>query len=139
MDEERTAYKEATRLPNAPTPPTHRRTGSKGYNSSPSPSPRVGRRHDSSSALTSVSHAQHNTRIICNSLWGQKLTFHPFVCGEEPIVFSSLWPEKRTLVEICRDAELNKHPYDLCKLLLSTNSFKALDILLDEQVGVYYY
>lgn len=140
MDEEKTPYREATRLPStnvrgSSTPPIHRRNG-RSLNSSPSGSPRVARRQDSGSALTSISHAQHQTRIICNSLWGQKLTFHPYMSGEPPIVFSSLWPEKRTLVEIYRDAELSKRPYDICKLLLSTNSHKALDILLDEQVCI---
>ena len=71
---------------------------------------------------------------MCNSLWGQKLTFHPYVSREEPIVFSSLWPERKSLVEIYVDAGLQKQPYDLCKLLLTTNSFKALDALLDEKV-----
>lgn len=135
MDEEKQPYREATRLPSkgSSTPPVQLKNG-KTLSSSPSLSPSVRKRQDSGSALSSTSHAQHHTRIICNSLWGQRLTFHPYVSGEEPIVFSSLWPEKRTLVEIYSDAELNKQPYDLCKLLLSTNSHKALDMLLDEQV-----
>lgn len=101
---------------------------------SSSPSPRL-RRHENT--ITSTSHAQHQTRLICNSLWGQRLTFHPYVSGDSPIPFSTLWPDKKMLVETYtdQDAELNRRPYDLCKLLLSTNSWKSLDALLDEQVS----
>ena len=96
----------------------------------PSSSPYISKRRPFTST-----HAQHITRTICSTLWGQKLTFHPHVRGDPPIPFSSLWPEKRTLVDTYVEAELNKHPYDLCKLLLVTNSHKSLDALMDEQVS----
>ena len=83
----------------------------------------------------STPQAQHLARIICNSLWGQKLTFHPYTSGETPIPFSSLWPDKRTLVDTFSEAELNKRPFELCKLLLATNSFWCLEALLDERVS----
>lgn len=86
---------------------------------------------------TSTSHDQHLSRVICNSLWRQKLTFHPYVSGDAPVAFCSLWPDKSTLVDTYREAEFHKRPYELCKLLLSTNSYKALDGLLDEKVNVY--
>lgn len=105
-----------------------------GLSGSPSHSPRVARRQESGPSH-STSQVHHLTRITCNSLWGQKLTFHPYVSGESLVPFSSLWPERRTLVDTFREAELDKRPYELCKLLLTTNSFKSLDALLDEQVG----
>ena len=51
------------------------------------------------------------------------------------MVFSCLWPDdKQTLIDTYRDAELNKQPYDLCKLLLAANCLKTLEALLDEKV-----
>lgn len=99
-----------------------------------SPSPRVMRRQESGAGPAhSTPQAQHLARIICNSLWGQKLTFHPYTSGESPIPFLSLWPDKRTLVDTFTEAELNKRPFELCKLLLATNSFWCLEALLDER------
>lgn len=96
-------------------------------------SPRVTKRQESASAHTSQVH--HLTRIICNSLWGQKLTFHPYVRGDSLIPFCSLWPDGKMLVDTFREAEFNKQPFELCKLLLATSSIKSLEALLEKQVG----
>ena len=115
------------------TPPashTHKQNGRTPPTNS---SPRQPRRQEP--APSSTSHAQHQTLLICNTLWGQKLTFHPYKVGDPSIQFCSLWPpDKQTLVDTYNDAELHKRPYDLCKLLLTTNSHKMLDALLEEKV-----
>lgn len=111
--------------------------------SGPSHSPSVVRRQESGLSHSpcvarrqeSTSHVQHLTLLICNSLWGQKLTFLSFVNGESLVPFSLLWPDKHTLVDTFREAEFNKRPFELCKLLLATNSTKSLDALLEEQVS----
>lgn len=124
--------------------PSQSRPGSSSSGTSSSPafqrrrassSPRVAKRQDNT--LPSSSHTQHVTRTICDSLWGQKLTFHPYKLGDSPVSFPALWPDRRTLVDTYKEPEVSKYPYELCKLLLATGSFKTLDALLDEQVGGY--
>lgn len=124
------------------TPPTTRRQNGKRNGVSPhnngwtpptNSSPHVARRLEP--AMSATSHTQHLTLLICNSLWGQKLTFHPFTMGDKPVMFSNLWPDQETLVDTYKDAELNKRPYDLCKLLLAGQCVKALEALLDQKVS----
>ena len=76
------------------------------------------------------------TQTICNALWGNQLSFHPFTRGDTPVIFSSLWPGKQTLVEAYADANIEDAPYELCKLLVATNSAKSLDALLEERVSI---
>lgn len=73
-------------------------------------------------------------QTICNALWGHQLSFHPFSRGDPPVKFSSLWPNKNSLIDAYRDANLEQAPYELCKLLLATNSASILDALLEEHV-----
>lgn len=84
-------------------------SGARKQGSSSSNSPRVARRQESGPSH-STSQVHHLTRIICNSLWGQKLTFHPYVSGESLVPFSSLWPDRRMMVDTFREAELSKRP-----------------------------
>ena len=77
----------------------------------------------------------HNVKTIYNTFWGQSLTFHPFVHGDTPISFSKLWPDRRaSLLDAFKEAELDKHPYEMCKLLLATNSSATLDALVEGKV-----
>lgn len=93
-------------------------------------SPRLVRRADSNNT-----HVQHIAKTIYNTFWGQGLTFHPFTHGDTPVSFPALWPDRRTtLMEAFKGAELDKNPYELCKLLLATNSHTTLDVLLEEKV-----
>lgn len=78
----------------------------------------------------------HITQTICNALWGHQLSFHPFTRGDAPVRFSLLWPDKQSLIEAYRDANLEQAPYELCKLLLATNSAASLDALLEEHVRI---
>lgn len=98
-------------------------------------SPRLPRRSDGAT-VPQTSHILHITKTIYNTLWGQGLTFHPYTRGDSPVHFSSLWPDRRTtLIDTYQGAELEKHPYELCKLLLATNSYTTLDVLLEEKVS----
>jgi len=77
----------------------------------------------------------HNVKTIYNTFWGQSLTFHPFVCGDTPPSFSKLWPDRRpALLDAFKEAELDRHPYEVCKLLLATNSHATLDALVEGKV-----
>ena len=82
------------------------------------------------------SHILHITKTIYNTLWGQGLTFHPYTHGDSVVLFPSLWPDRRaTLIDTYQGAELDKHSYELCKLLLATNSYTTLDLLMEEKVS----
>ncbi len=75
------------------------------------------------------------TKTICDALWGNQLSFHPFNRGDAPVEFTSLWPTKAaTLVETYAHANIEQAPYELCKLLVTTNSAQSLDALLEERV-----
>ncbi len=75
------------------------------------------------------------TKTICDALWGNQLSFHPFNRGDAPVEFTSLWPKKpATLVETYTHANIEQAPYELCKLLVATNSAQSLDALLEERV-----
>ena len=76
----------------------------------------------------------HQTQTICNTLWGHQLSFHAFTVGDSHVNFASLWPDKKSLVEIYRNANLERASYELCKLLLATKSVSSLRALLAEKV-----
>ncbi len=77
----------------------------------------------------------HNVKTIYTTFWGQGLTFNPYMHGDEPVSFPRLWPERRaTLVEGFVQAELDKNPYELIKLLLATSSNATLEVLVEEKV-----
>ena len=78
--------------------------------------------------------SQHNTQTLCNTLWGHNLSFHPFLHGDDPIPFSSLLPNNKTFLETYRDAHLEKALFELCQLLVATNSVKSLECLLEQSV-----
>ena len=74
--------------------------------------------------------SQPLTETSCKSLWGSKLSSHPFTFGDNPVHFSSLWPDKRHFVEVYKEANLEC--YSLCALLVVTNATKCLAALLED-------
>lgn len=84
--------------------------------------------------MASPSQTLHWAQTISNTTWGHQLSFHPFTRGDAPVQFSSLWPDKSILVATYKEANLGQCVYDLCKLLLVTNSDKSLDALLEDHV-----
>ena len=89
--------------------------------------------------MASPSQALHWAQTISNTTWGHQLSFHPFSRGDAPVHFSSLWPDKEILVATYKEANLGQCVYDLCKLLLVTNSDKSLDALLEDHVSYLYF
>ena len=83
----------------------------------------------------SRSQTLHWTQTISNTTWGHQLSFHPFSRGDAPVRFSSLWPDKEILVATYKEANLVQCVYDLCKLLVVTNSDRSLDALLENHVS----
>ena len=67
----------------------------------------------------------HCSVTICNTLWGSGLSFSSFSAGDPLLAFDSLFPEEETLVDICREAGLDKEPLELCKLLLASESYRV--------------
>ena len=93
-------------------------------------------RHSSSSlVMATPSQTLHWAQTISNTTWGHQLSFHPFTRGDAPVQFSSLWPDKSILVATYKEANLGRCVYDLCKLLLVTNSDRSLDALLEDHVS----
>ncbi len=76
--------------------------------------------------------SQHQTRTICNALWRHNLSFHPYSQGDSPVMFSVLLPDKRSLVETYQQASLDAACYEVCVLLLATNSAQSLEALLED-------
>ncbi len=76
--------------------------------------------------------SQHITQTICNTLWRHNLSFLPYSQGDEPVSFSNLLPGKKTLVDVYRQASLDRACYELCKLLMATNSLQSLEALLED-------
>ena len=73
------------------------------------------------------------TETSCQSLWGNKLSSLPFTFGDNPVHFSSLWPDKRHFVEMYKEANLEQQEcYRLCALLVVTNSIRCLAALLED-------
>ena len=87
--------------------------------------------------MSSPSQTLHWAQTVSNTTWGHQLSFHPFTRGDSPVHFSSLWPDKSILVATYKEANLGQCVYDLCKLLLVTNSDKSLDALLEDHVSYY--
>ena len=85
--------------------------------------------------MASPSQTLHWAQTISNTTWGYQLSFHIFTRGDAPVWFSSLWPDKGSLVATYKDANLGEGVFELCKLLLVTNSDKSLDALLDDHVS----
>ena len=77
-------------------------------------------------------HSQPVTETSCQSLWGNKLSSLPFTFGDNPIPFSSLWPDKRHFVDVYKKANLEQECYSLCALLVVTNATKCLAALLED-------
>ena len=77
-------------------------------------------------------HSQHVAETSCKLLWGSKLSSLPFTSGDNPINFSSLWPDKRHFVEVYKEANLEQECYSLCALLVVTNGTKCLAALLED-------
>lgn len=67
---------------------------------------------------------------VCNAFWGNRLASQPHFPGSECIDFSSLWPDKRTFVELYRMCSMNEICCDLVKLLLTSNTLEPLIGLL---------
>ena len=76
--------------------------------------------------------SEHITLTIYQLLWGSKLSSHPFIFGDDPVNFSSLWPDDRHFVEIYKETKLEQGCYDLCTLLAVTNSMRCLTALLKD-------
>ena len=77
-------------------------------------------------------HSRQVAETSCKLLWGSKLNSHPFTFGDNPINFSSLWPDKRHFVEVYKEANLEQECYSLCALLVVTNATKCLAALLED-------
>ena len=82
-------------------------------------------------ASLATSQSRSVTQTLCNALWGHLLTFHPFVVGDPCVPFSSLWPDRKSLVETYREAGLEEGAYELAKLLMASGSVAALEALLE--------
>ena len=76
--------------------------------------------------------SQPLTETSCKLLWESKLSSHQFTFGDNPVHFSSLWPDKRHFVEVYKEANLEQVSYSLCALLVVTNGTKCLAALLKD-------
>ena len=70
---------------------------------------------------------------LTETSWRSKLSSHQFTFGDNPVHFSSLWPDKRDFVEAYKEANLEEQEcYRLCVLLVVTNSIRCLAALLED-------
>jgi len=77
--------------------------------------------------------SQHVAETSCKLLWGSKLSSLPFTFGDNPVHFSSLWPDKKHFIEVYKEANLEQQEcYSLCVLLVVTNGTKCLAALLED-------
>lgn len=78
--------------------------------------------------------ASQQTRQQCitiySNLWGPYLLNKDYIPGC-PIEFCSLWPDATTFADTYSES-LTNCCYELCKLLLASNSVKYLEVLLDK-------
>ena len=83
----------------------------------------------------SANQIQRVSSTICNTLWGNQLSFHAYKAGDPPVEFRQLWPKEKVLIETCQLADLGPAGvYELCKLLLVAEHAAGLDSLLRNRV-----
>lgn len=71
-------------------------------------------------------------KAVCNIFWGNRLAARPFTEGDERIIFSSLWPDPRTFVDLYKDGGMEVACCHIVKLLLSSCSQKPLEALVQQ-------
>ena len=71
---------------------------------------------------------------ICNVLWGNRLAAIPHNISTGPVLFSSLWSSGETFTELYRLGRMENSLYDIVMLLLSSNTIRPLEAMLNEGI-----
>ena len=76
--------------------------------------------------------AKNPWRTLCNLFWGNRIAARPYVEGQGPIDFPSLWPDGRTFTELFQEAGMALACYDMVKLLLTSESMEPFEAMLEK-------
>jgi hypothetical protein len=81
-----------------------------------------------------MSEKESVARVVSNVFWGNRLAALPHFPGKENVCFSSLWPDKKTFLEMYQLCEGEDTIHHLVKLLLASKSLIQFEALISERL-----
>ena len=88
-------------------------------------------------SLGTIGEVDTDTNItICTVFWKLSLTMNQFRCGDRPVDFGSLWPDRQDLQVLLLEAAYNRTPVhacipDLTRIALRCGPLRVLKALID--------